>query len=111
MIEFSLMIRPFALVLCFMFFGCAHEAIVIQKSYVDPQYGMTKLQLLDLVGKPESIQVYKRTDGSFLEFYMYTKHYQTSQTTIPVCLAGNKVVGWGESYFQDHISTDEVRIK
>ena len=32
---------------------------------------MTKQQMIDLLGKPDSIEIYKKTDLTRVEFYIY----------------------------------------
>ena len=90
------------------FIGCAH---VQEKPFVEPQFGMTKQQMIDLLGQPENIEIYKKTDQTRVEFYMYVRKYQFSKTKVPVCLIDNKVVGWGKAFYEDHLSTDYIRIK
>ena len=41
-----------------------------RKAFCRPQYGMTKLQLLDLLGKPEVIEIYKKSDQTSLVLYL-----------------------------------------
>ena len=96
--------------LCLSLIGCAPAKIVI-KPYVDPQYGMTKLQLIDLLGQPDSIEIYKKSDQTRIEFYIYVKNYASSRAKVPVCLINNKVVGWGRTFYEDHVSLDDTRIK
>jgi hypothetical protein len=105
------MMKKFLIIgLCLGFIGCAHAPVIV-KPFVDPQYGMTKLQMIALIGKPDSIEIYKKTDQTRVEFYMYERKYQSSQERVPVCLIGNKVVGWGKTYYEDHIAPDDIRIK
>jgi hypothetical protein len=97
--------------LCLNFVGCASGPKLVEKPFVTPQYGMTKPEMLDLLGKPDAIEIYKKTDLTRVEFYIYHRSYQSSQTKVPVCLIDNKIVGWGKSFYEDHISADDVRIK
>jgi len=90
--------------------GCASTAKIV-KPFVDPQYGMTKLEMIDLIGTPETIEIYKKSDQTRVEFYIYLRKYQSSQDKVPVCLINNKVVGWGKSFYEDHVSPDDTRIK
>lgn len=101
----------FTIALCLNLLGCASSSIDIVKPYVEPQFGMTKQQMLDLLGKPESIEIYKELDLTKKEFYFYVKRYQSSQLKVPVCLINNKVVGWGKSYYEDHVNSDDLKIK
>jgi len=93
---------------CLSFIGCAH---VQEKPFVEPQYGMTKQQMIDLLGQPETKEIYKKTDETRVEFYIYVRKYQFSKTNVPVCLIDGKIVGWGKTYYEDHISSDDIRIK
>jgi len=95
----------------FCLIGCAPTSRQIIKPFVEPQYGMTKQQMIDLIGTPDSIEIYKKTDLTKVEFYIYHRDYQSSQLKVPVCLINNKVVGWGKSYYEDHVSPDDTRIK
>jgi len=103
--------NSFILILCFSFIGCAHARIEIPKPYVDPQYGMTKVELLDLIGKPQSIEIYKKSDQTRMEVYIYVKKYASSELKVPIFLIDNKVAGWGKTYYEDHITLDTTRIK
>ncbi len=103
--------------LCLSMIGCAHAKVIV-KPFAEPQYGMTKLQMIDLLGTPDSIEIYKKTDLTRVEFYMYHRSHGSSdmnisadQEKVPVCLINNRIVGWGKSYYEDHVSADDIRIK
>lgn len=96
--------------LCLSLIGCASTPKLVEKPFVEPQYGMTKPQMLDLLGKPDSIEIYKKTDLTRVEFYIYHRD-QSSQEKVPVCLINEKIVGWGKSFYEDHVSTDDTRIR
>lgn len=97
--------------LCLSLIGCAGNPNLVDKPYSEPRYGMTKEQMIELLGKPESIEIYKRSDLSRMEYYIYVRENETSEDKVPVCLVNNKVVGWGKTYYDDHVSQDDVRIK
>jgi hypothetical protein len=97
--------------LCLSLLGCATSSERIVKPFVEPQYGMTKLQMIDLLGKPDSIEIYKKSDQTRVEFYIYVRKYGSSQDKVPVCLIEQKIVGWGKTFYEDHVSTDDIRIK
>ena len=97
--------------LCLSFIGCAYLSDKQTKPFVAPQYGMTKLQMIDLLGQPEEIEIYKKSDQTRLECYIYVRRYQFSQEKIPVCLIDKKIVGWGKTFYEDHISMDDIRIR
>ena len=91
--------------------GCATTTSQIVKPFVTPQYGMSKLQMIDLLGKPQSIEIYKKSDRTRVEFYVYLRPNRSTRETVPVCLVDNRVVGWGKAFYEDHISQDDIRIK
>ncbi len=97
--------------LCLGLIGCAHTPDLVEKPFVEPQYGMTKLQMTDLLGKPDSIELYKKSNQTRVEFYIYHRQYQSSREKVPVCLINQKVVGWGKTFYEDHVSQDDIRIK
>ena len=97
--------------LVFTFIGCAAASRDIVKPFVDPQYGMSKIEMFNLLGKPEKIEIYKETNSTRLEFYFYVRNYQSSQESIPVCIINNKVAGWGKTFYEDHVSLDDTRIR
>jgi hypothetical protein len=97
--------------LFFCFIGCAHTSHQIIKPFVEPVYGMTKPQMIDMLGTPDTIEIYKKTDLTQVEYYFYHRDYQSSRLKVPVCLVNNKVVGWGKSFYEDHVSSDDTRIK
>jgi len=98
--------------LLFSLIGCAHTtSLVIEKPFVGPQFGMTKMQLIDLEGRPEKIEIYKKTDLTHVEFYIYQRQSQSSLEKVPVCLVDNKVVGWGKTFYEDHVSQDDIRLR
>jgi hypothetical protein len=78
---------------------------------MEPRFGMTKQQLIEASGKPDTIEIYQKSDKTRVEFFNYVRTYQSSQIKVPVCLINNKVVGWGNSYYEDHVSADDIRIK
>ena len=103
--------RSLIMLLCLSLAGCMTPSVRVPKAYVEPQYGMTQKALVDLLGLPVSIEVYKKTDLTRIEFYIYTRNDSPSQEKIPICLVNKKVIGWGKAYYEDHVTEDEVRIK
>ena len=97
--------------LVFVVAGCASTPPKIYQPFTDPEYGMTKRQLLDTFGKPDAVEIYKKSDETRVEYDIYFRKFQSSQEKVPVCLLNNKVVGWGKTYYEDHVSMDDVRIK
>ena len=99
------------IVLCLNLIGCATSAENQVKPFSEPQYGMTKDQMIHLLGKPDSIEIYKKSDNTRVEYYIYVKDYQSSQEKVPICLINNRIAGWGKAYYEDHVSQDDIRIK
>jgi hypothetical protein len=104
--------RFLIMIVCAGLIGCAantsHEMRI---SFVPPQFGETRQQLVLASGKPDTIEIYQKPDKTRIEFYVYVIQYQASQEKVPVCLIDNKVAGWGKSFYEDHISTEDTRIK
>jgi hypothetical protein len=96
--------------LCLSLMGCA-AAIQERRPFIQPQFGQTRQQLVDMSGKPDTIEIYQKPDKTRIEFYIYITQYQSSQAKVPVCLINNRVAGWGKSFYEDHISTEDTRIK
>ena len=96
--------------LCLGLMGCAGSNSQINP-FAEPQFGQTKQQLVEMLGKPDTVEIYQKPDKTRIEFYVYTRQYQTSQVKVPVCLINNRVVGWGKSFYEDHISMEDTRIK
>jgi len=97
--------------LCLGLAGCASVSDRQIKPFDAPQYGMTRRQLTDTFGKPDSVEIYQKTDKTRVEFDTYVRVFQNSEEKVPVCLIDNKVVGWGKTFYEDHISTDDTRLK
>ena len=98
------------IILCLGLMGCA-TANTQRKPFMEPQFGETKQQLIEMLGRPETIEIYQKPDKTRVEFYIYIRQYQSSQVKVPVCVINNRVVGWGKSFYEDHISMEDTRIK
>lgn len=97
--------------LCLSLIGCADTSNLIRKPFAPPEYGETRQQLIEQLGKPDSIEIYQKFNQQRVEFYMYVKDYESPGEKVPVCLIDNKVVGWGKTYYADHVSTQDIRLK
>jgi outer membrane protein assembly factor BamE (lipoprotein component of BamABCDE complex) len=91
--------------------GCAHTSKRVENGFIDLQYGMTKERMIALMGRPDTIEIYKKSDESRWEVYFYVRKYRASQLKVPVGLINNKVVGWGKTYYEDHVSANDIRIR
>ena len=96
--------------LCISIIGCASGPIKQTGSVDVLQYGMPKGQMVNSIGKPDSIEIYKKSDDSRVEFYIYGRT-PDSKDKVPVCLIDNKVVGWGKTFYEDHLTPELTRIK
>ncbi|MDE1920240.1 MAG: hypothetical protein KGJ09_04140 [Candidatus Omnitrophica bacterium] len=98
--------------LCLVFAGCAHTSGAL-KPLTEPEFGMTKQQMLESLGKPDRIEIYqaKGQDQTRKEFYIYIRQYGSSSYELPICLIKDKVVGWGKAYYRDHVRSYDIRIK
>lgn len=99
------------MVLSLSLIGCADSYNQIGKPFVQPQFGQTRQQLIEMIGKPDTIEIYQKPDKTRIEFYIYVRTYQYSQQKVPVCLIDNRVVGWGKAFYEDHVSMEDTRIK
>ncbi|MBF0504134.1 MAG: DUF3192 domain-containing protein [Candidatus Omnitrophica bacterium] len=97
--------------LCLTLLGCADTANQVKKPFSQPQLGMTKQQLIAALGKPEAVEIYQKSDKTRVEFDIYLRTYQSFSQKVPVCLIDNKVVGWGKTFYEDHVSMEDTRIK
>lgn len=104
--------RFLIIILCLGLAGCAADTFHgMRVSFVPPQFGQTRQQLIEASGKPDTIEIYQKPDKTMMEFYIYVIQYQSSQEKVPVCLINNRVAGWGKSYYEDHVSMEDTRIK
>ena len=97
--------------LCIILTGCATSRPQAHSPFTQPQFGMTKKQLVDMFGLPDAIEIYQKPDKTRIEFDTYTREYESSEVKVPVCLINNRVAGWGKTYYEDHVSNDDTRIK
>lgn len=97
--------------LCLSLAGCSFFCERQTKAFVEPRYGMNRRQLIDLLGEPKEIEIYQKTDLTRLEFYIYVRKDQLSQSQVPVGLIDKKVVGWGKTYYDDQVNQDYIRIR
>jgi len=97
--------------------GCAHTSHQIRKPFIHPQFGMPKRQMVDMFGEPQTIEIYQKQDNTRMEVYTYFGTYSSlangsmPRAKVPVCLMNNKVIGWGKTFYEDHVRQDDIRIK
>jgi len=68
--------------------------------------GMTKAQVLDIMGPPATIEAYKTKSGGTLEFLIYRNKWDGRQGDAqwtPICIIDGKTEGWGRNFYGDTI--------
>jgi len=75
--------------------------------------GMTKVQVLEIMGPAAKTEAYETKSGGILEFLMYANRYYPSRDSewTPICLIDGKVKGWGRNFFDDTIKIRKEIIK
>jgi hypothetical protein len=99
--------RLLFLVLAFGIIGCAHAQY---QAHMNLQLGMKKQQVLSVLGPPPVRELYKRADRLLIEYLIYTD-FQPYEESTPICFINDRVVGWGTTFYQDHVKSDDVRLK
>jgi hypothetical protein len=79
------------------------------------EVGMTKDQVLAIMGKPYSREVFPDEAGRPVEILIYVTQYTESgaipdSDKTPVCLRDGKVVGWGRNFYE-RTQKQEITIK
>ena len=98
-------------IVCFLS-GCVQTtALQMSKPFTEPSFGMSKDELLALLGKPQELHIYKKKDESLVEFDTYLWQNGDVKESVPICIINKKVVGWGKSYYEDHFDSDDIKIK
>jgi len=77
---------------------------------MDLQPGMSKQQVLAVLGPPRGREVYQKYNDVMVEYLIYD-HFQRYEDKTPICFINNKIVGWGKTFYQDHVSSDDKRLK
>lgn len=88
--------------------GCASERAYITRMNLSP--GMAKKTVLDTMGKPQQWEIYEKYNKVRVE-YLFYPNFNNYEEKTPLCFIDGKLVGWGNTYYQDHVSTDDKRIK
>ena len=77
--------------------------------------GMTKAQVLEVMGPAGKTESYETKTGEALEFLMYRSKvasitsdewdemYATDEHWTPICIINGKVSGWGRNFYDDTI--------
>ena len=80
------------------------------------EVGMSKQQVVGVMGQPYNREAYTTPDGSVLEFLIYLTKYTDSGSipdsgTTPICFLNDKVTGWGRNFYISQKQRYEIEIK
>lgn len=80
------------------------------------EVGMSKQQVIEIMGQPYNREAYTTPDGSVLEFLIYLTKYTDSGSisdsdTTPICFLNDKVTGWGRNFYIDQKQRYEIEIQ
>lgn len=69
------------------------------------EVGMSKQEVINILGNPYNRDAYTTPDGSVLEFLIYLTKYTDSGSipdsdTTPICFLNGKVTGWGRNFYE-----------
>ncbi|MBF0489376.1 MAG: DUF3192 domain-containing protein [Candidatus Omnitrophica bacterium] len=87
--------------------GCAHMEY---PSHMDLRYGLNKQEVLTTMGPPAAVERYKKADETIVEYLLYNNFVAYEERT-PICFINNKLVGWGRTFYLDHVSDRDIRLK
>lgn len=73
--------------------------------------GMTKKEVVSIMGQPYTREVYQLPDESVLEFLIYRTYYEIGREEMtPICLKDNKVIGWGRNFYEQQQQKYQLEI-
>jgi len=81
----------------------------------DLELGMSKQDVVRLMGRPYSREVFTGRDGETLDFLFYITQYTSSgpipdSDKTPLCFREGKLVGWGRNFY-DRTEKYDVTIR
>lgn len=106
--------------------GCGVARQSVQKGEVNGNkvnlaklsLGMTKSQVLEIMGLAGKIEAYQTKTGGSMEFLIYRTVFTNKNDRdtsdkywTPICLIDGKVVGWGRNFYDDTIKIRKEIIK
>lgn len=108
--------------LCLGFVGCASSSVMpwgIEKArnnLLKLEVGMSKQEVLDIMGKPYNSEAYSIPNGEMAEFWIYLTKYTDSGSipdsdTTPLCFVNGKLTGWGRNFYISEKKRYEIDIK
>ena len=80
------------------------------------ELGMSKQEVIDIMGSPYNREAYTLLNGQALEFLIYLTKYTDSgpipdSDTTPICFLNGKVTGWGRNFYISEKQRYEIEIK
>ena len=76
------------------------------------EIGMTKAEVINIMGKPNNREVYQQPDGLILEYLIYRTRYEYPyEENTPIAFIDGKVTGWGRNFYEQQKQRYEIEIK
>ena len=80
------------------------------------EIGMSKQEVINIMGQPYSREAYGTPNGQQMEFLICLTKYTDSGSipdsdTTPICFLNGKVDGWGRNFYAEQKKRYEVEIK
>ena len=74
------------------------------------EIGMTKTEVIDVMGPPYKREVYDRTE--WLSYHTEIHHFgaNSENNYTPICIEDNKLIGWGRNYYQSKVHKFDVKL-
>ncbi len=97
------------LVMAVLLVGCAatpgYDNLANNANTAKLSIGMTKAQVLDIMGPAATNESYKTKSGGVMEFLMYANTWPAERDSdfIPICIIDGKLEGWGRNFYDDTI--------
>ena len=75
--------------------------------------GMTKEQILDVMGAAARTESYKSKSGGVMEYLFYRTNIplKPDSSWTPICIIDGKLEGWGRNFYDDTIKIRKEIIK
>ncbi|MDD5005020.1 MAG: DUF3192 domain-containing protein [Candidatus Omnitrophica bacterium] len=87
-----------------------------RKKLMELEIGMTKKEVINVMGDPYNREAYALPNGHTLEFLIYLTKYTDSGSipdsdTTPICFEDGKVTGWGRNFYVERKQRYEIEIR
>lgn len=87
-----------------------------RKNLMKIEIGMSKQEVIDIMGAPYDREAYILENGETVEFLIYLTKYTYSGSipdsdTTPICFHNEKVTGWGRNFYISEKKRYEIEIK